>query len=219
MDQQELRKFEKYISTILSPRHRNAKLELVDPIIQPIIRDSIDSLFTHNPNGLLLMGSIGCGKTSILAIVVKEYTGRYLEENPMPLHYYLEQHIRIRFVTHAELINNLRYYNKDTDNGRMVIPEGFQKRILLLDDLGRGFDDRAGWNLSLQEEYFDYRWKFNYPTFITTNLTHSELRSWPNWQRIVDRIADPNWITSVIVPGGSKRSTENIKSQEGIKNV
>jgi len=217
MDQQELQRFDKYLSSILSPRHRNASLELVDPVIQPIIRDSIGSLFTQDPRGLLLMGSIGCGKTSILAIVIKEYAGRFLAENPIPMGYHLEPIIRIRFVTHAELINHLRYHNNDNDYGRMVIPESYQKRILLLDDLGRGYDDRAGWNLALQEEYFDYRWRNNYPTYITTNLNQSELRSWQNWQRIVDRIADPAWITPVIVPGGSRRTIENIKLSEGIK--
>jgi len=63
------------------------------------------------------------------------------------------------------------------------------------------------------EEFFDYRWKYFLPTFVTTNLTPKQLRSWSGWERIVDRPADPDLMISVIVP---QKAGENDRLQAEI---
>jgi hypothetical protein len=84
-------------------------------------------------------------------------------------------------------------------------PRYNDSRIMMIDDLGRAYEDKSGWNLSLQEEFFNYRWEHQLPTFVTTNYTSDDLRKWEGWQRIVDRLGDKNWMTAYIIPGGSKR--------------
>lgn len=119
--------------------------------------------------------------------------------------YYRARMCSFQALTHTELIQELR--NSVDENGELTRHTGLFKKetILLLDDLGRGYDDKGGWNLSLQDEYFDLRWKNDSPTFVTTNLTGEQLRAWPGWTRIIDRLVDPSWMQSCTVAGESKR--------------
>jgi len=219
MDRQELLMSNQVFAEYLPHRHVNANLELVSEEIRHHVQESIESLLSDSPKGLLLIGDVGCGKTSILAIVFKEYIRR------------LDRHIQNRFqanigskdlpklVTHGQMINCLRKLQEEDEFTRPTIPKGLNATVLLIDDFGRGYDDKSKWNLSLQEEFIDYRWKGSRPTFITTNLSPAELRSWRGWERIVDRIADPDWMTALTVPGSSRRrrSSEQTTIEEILK--
>jgi len=180
-------------------------MSLIDPGIRPLIKESVESLYTKKPKGLLLMGQVGCGKTSILWVVYKYCFYHRMNGINVPKNHPIDSYLNLTFVTHAELINILRNSSGIGESENIGIPKKLQRRILLIDDFGCGYDDKAGWNLSLQDELFDYRWKRCLSTFISTNLTPSKLRKWPGWERIVDRIADPNWMTHIVVPGGSRR--------------
>jgi len=205
MENQALQKCDEYQRSILSPRHIEADVNKIDKRIRPIVEASIDSLFTDKPRGLLLLGAVGCGKTSILSIVVKEYMRRYFAENEIPEGHFLNSYINLKFVTHAELISILRSAAAETDGIPPLARYDWKKGIILIDDLGRGYDDSSGWNQTLQDEFFDYRWRNKFPTFMTTNYNKEELLSWPGWERTIDRIADPDWLTAVVVPGDSRR--------------
>ena len=157
--------------------------------------------------GIFLTGPVGTGKThalyAITRLLIRRLVAQQLKawgvvlENDDPsiegalginLRLGLIDHIKI--VTHFEFIRQLREAIS-TERGMYGV---FPESILMIDDLGRGHDDKSGWNLSLQDEFFDLRWKAgNKPVFITTNLTPNELRSWPGWTRIIDRLCDPGW--------------------------
>lgn len=191
---------------------------------------SIDCLRSDKPTGLLLMGEVGCGKTSILNIIFEshlqtvksEILNKYSKSALQILpdnNIYIKESDRMRvlnpvtwasigYYTHWQLLRILRecYDSEDTLDWRRWRQGG--DFILLIDDFGAAYEDRSGWNLSLQDEFFDNRWKRKLPTFITTNFDGPRLRSMEGWERIVDRIADPSWITAVNVPGGSRRKAD-----------
>lgn len=192
---------------------------------------------------MFFTGPVGTGKTALLWLIHAEYAKRMAtvyatsedvrkdaesqtdnwfkgDERQSAVEdkieqYYLFRVRRIIALTHSELIQRLR--SSVSDSGALSKSSALfdAEYILLLDDLGRGYDDKSGWNLSLQDEYFDYRWKNNLPTFVTTNLTRDQLRSWAGWERIVDRLGDPNWMSAFTLGGDSKRKAAPTQIEEG----
>jgi DNA replication protein DnaC len=160
-------------------------------------------------NGLLLIGPVGTGKTALLWL----YYQTYLRERIGLLckrlkEYDLHEEMRHWYrhncfvLTHFQYIQQLRNESRDNWEGSDTTTD---INPLLIDDLGRGYDDKSGWNLALQDENIDYRWQRRLPTLITTNKEPEELRSWDGWERIVDRIADPSWMITWRLGGESKR--------------
>lgn len=199
----------------MAPAHRDASLEKADRRVQQEIKTVFLTKSVLPARGFVLVGPLGCGKSSDLAIILRIYLERLLENTMETLKAdadtwrleglrdyagqiqrtgFLLPKIDAFFMTHAELIRQLR------DGGEIPL-----RKLALIDDFGRGYDDKAGWNLSLQEEYFDWRWRFRLPTFITTNLTPVQLRSWAGWERIIDRIGDPGWMAALAVNRESGR--------------
>ena len=202
-----------------SPMHRGASIDKIDERIRHHFEDSLASLFTPQPKGLLLTGPTGTGKTYAMYAVIygyiKEWIRRVKPVNPhkegdwnyLPDEYVADGYARnisstVVFVTHFELVRYLRDTVSDEKDFRIGY---LGKHILMVDDLGRGYDDQSGWNIALQDEYFDWRWKNLKPTFISTNKTPAELRSWPGWERMVDRFADKLTMTVIEMGGASKR--------------
>ena len=194
--------------SLSSWRHRGAKIGDLPTELQTMVQGCMDS-FTEQEGwkGIFLSGRVGAGKTHALYAIVRLFIQRLVtrqlrasgivleDDNPstednifMSLRLNIAD--RIQIVTHFEFIRQLREAAA-TERGIYGL---FPQSILMIDDLGRGHDDKSGWNLSLQDEFFDLRWKAgNEPVFITTNLTPDELRSWPGWTRIIDRLCDPAW--------------------------
>lgn len=143
-------------------------------------------------------------------------TGEGIENFLKYAHGAFKEAFCLQFLSHWDLVAELRtnddgvMLSKTSPLFRVETNWGF-KPVLMIDDLGRGFDDKSGWNLSLADEFFNWRWEHNLPVIVTTNKTAQELRSWPGWERIVDRLADPNYTIATNVGGKSKRSTEFLK--------
>jgi len=178
-----------------------------------------------NFKGLFIIGEPGTGKTSALSLAAKYYLqwkSEMLEKSLKNFDYTLAipgmdnngafvsplilvykkpdmkrsvidpmSYVSLEFLTHFQLIKKLR----DEPDER----KWWGCELLLLDDLGRGHDDKSGWNIVLQEEFFDYRWKRRLPTFVTSNIHPKDLRKWVGWERIIDRIADKSWMKAIIV--------------------
>lgn len=209
-------------------RHRDVRLDLIDDEYRCTVVEVIDSLFTTQPKGIFLAGEIGVGKTSTLLVILKSVlTGRYLEiieiqtedEDIESLDGYKIENIvnglkhLFVSVTHFELVRQLReYYGAFNRSDRE--PDVVTRPLVFIDDLGRGYDDQSGWNLALLDEYFDRRWQNNQPVFVTTNKKPEELRTWPTWGRIIDRLCDPIWMRKVWISGESKRSKEFIEQHK-----
>ena len=230
MGQLARRLFEAYWKSLMVPaRHQHLDSARVDGRVWTLVLGSITSLFTTEPHGLFLTGPVGTGKTALLWLIRAEYAKQMATvyatdkeiradaereaasqapiEDQIELYYCYRMGV-FQIQTHGELIQDLR--NSVKENGGLDRTGALfnPKTILLLDDLGRGYDDKGGWHLSLQDEYFDWRWKNNLPTYVTTNLTAKQLREWPGWTRIIDRLVDPAWMRSCTVGGGSRRRAE-----------
>lgn len=192
---------------VVPARYADARLDLVDTIIQPVVEKAIAQLLAGEPKGLLLSGNVGAGKSSIMAVVARGYFEGLLTppESYPPAKIVAER--LINWVTHGELINILRAHDR-TAPGAGTYPMELMAGILFIDDLGRGYEDKSDWNLALQDEFFDWRWTHKRTIFATTNKTPEELRRWPGWERAVDRICDPAWMTCVVASGPSKRTQE-----------
>ena len=208
-------------------RHRGVRLDLIDDEYRHVVVEVIDSLFTRQQRGLFLAGEIGVGKTSTLYVILKSIlTGHYLlklqtkDEDVESLDEFEIENIMgglkhfFVSVTHFELVRQLReYYGAFNRSDRE--PDVVTRPLVFIDDLGRGYDDQSGWNLALLDEYFDRRWQNHQPVFVTTNKKPEELRTWPTWGRIIDRLCDPIWMRKVWISGRSKRTREFVEQQKG----
>ena len=224
--------FENYWQNVADFRHQGLSIDLIEPKVWNPLSQIMNNISEKKtPNGALLIGPVGTGKTSLIYItafhIVKSIAENYPRlENFSDKHrdefmlqteddliqylktmHWLYGQVDISILTHWSFTQALRKAAGESGlnyNGYL-----FQdKMILFLDDLGRGYDDKAGWSLALQDEYIDYRWRNSLPTFITTNKTPEELRGWPGYERIIDRIADPAWMKKIVIAGESKRRRE-----------
>jgi len=191
--------FEETLNQITPKRFHGVSMDRVNPETAATVKEVENSWKSDEPRGLVLTGDVGTGKTSLLYIIRKKYLAtKFGQEKPIlnklaessPNYFEtktLGQWLRDkhRWESHHSLVRELR-----TNPGDYATAD---PECLFVDDLGAGYDDEAGWNLSLLEEYFDSRWSKKLLTFISTNKRPGELRQWKNWGRIIDRLADPNW--------------------------
>lgn len=197
-------------------RFDQVRFEGVAPEYQEQVREVIDSLFSDKPKGIFLTGDVGTGKTSILRIIWKYVISGLTIEYWRSLRKQVKMYEpnmdhglagaigwQYNFLTNWELVRDLR--NLTSDENRGFADDHVKTQFLFIDDLGRGFEDKSGWNLALQDEFFDARWQECLPTFISTNKTPDELRGWEGWSRIVDRLADPSWMVMLAIGDGSRR--------------
>ncbi len=185
------------------------------------VHTACQRIVTKHPLSLLVIGQFGTGKTHILHAIMRHLSRLLWPEFemrfPVKAKAGTSDTIRtfafcmmeeVALITHHELVRMLRSsvgQEQDVYFDRAIreTPAGHQ--IVLLDDLGWGYDDKGGFNLSLLNEYFDWRWRRRLATIVTSNKTLKELNEWEGWERIVDRFADEEWMKVVPLTGRSKR--------------
>jgi DNA replication protein DnaC len=207
--------------------------------INSYIRSFVASYFDPEdevPNSLMFLGTYGVGKTAamyyimhwILSILWKYRPGgqqgcgveKQVGEDEESMVSFGSQWLfstsRLLFTKHAHLVSLLRE-EKSEDSGRIsrTIKPFDERLVLMVDDLGRSYLDKSGWNLSLEDEYWDWRWENRLPFCATSNMTVDEFRSVPGYERVADRILDPAWTKTVIFTGESKRRSKFVKSIKG----
>ena len=105
--------------------------------------------------GLLLWGANGCGKTSAAVIVGKEYRRRGQTV------LFFEAAALKRAVIQREM------FDEDQD----VWERARDVDVLILDDLGKGVQDKTGFGARLLDELIRHRNAHERVTFITTNMS------------------------------------------------
>jgi len=169
----------------------------------------LSSLLSDKPKGLILMGPQGCGKTALMALILQNYLGGCAEHIPEESHdpeQWLRGEANYAWLTHNDLIQQLRQGIDQEGFGRGLIPEWLKRWVLFIDDFGRAYEHP--WNLALQDEFFDLMWRQGRPLVLSTNKSYKELRAWPGWERIVDRICDPAY-SDIYSFGNNAKSKRN----------
>jgi DNA replication protein DnaC len=183
----------------------------------------MEEMFEEERKGLILMGPVGVKKSGSLALLLKYYLKQQEAKIQLQIAGYKKQRSGCEevddyiikqwigwafsdfvFLTHADLVQHLRrHYGSEGDYGsryNQTLPNHLMRRYLFLDDFGRGFYDKSGWNLFLESEFWDYRYVNNLPVYLTTNYSQDQLKamrqdhSQIEMTRIVDRLCDPAWM-------------------------
>jgi DNA replication protein DnaC len=144
------------------------------------VRDYANSLGVDTKHGLLLIGSVGTGKTHLATAVL-----RCAQKIGFPF----------GFVITPDLMDELR---PGKDDGQLADTVK-SKHVLLLDDLGT--EKPSDWVSEKLYQLINYRYNYELPTLITSNYTVDELkkRLGENGPKIVDRIMG---MCSVVMVGG-----------------
>ena len=230
MAHQEFFRLENIFNSSVAPIHRNANIDKIPESARGIISEWIENVGQPKDRGLLILGPVGCGKTSILALMLKHYllnldhrydarikAGEYFDRGGLDFvdkenrYGSLYDYIKFSFTTHAGIVKSLR------DGGNFECEMGInhsiqlKDKLIFIDDFGRCYDDKSGWNIAVQDEYFDYLWRNRVPVYMTSNYTPNELEKMrrgelrPEWQRIIDRIMDASLMTRIVINEKSKR--------------
>lgn len=210
---QKRREFSLTVYKLIPQRFRGVSFDGIDPIVQPAVKEVIDSLATDNRKGILLTGEVGTGKTSILYVILRAYWWIIINEKwdfwhiqglmgegvftTLPSFY--------SFVRYKPLIAILReHYGPNGD--RDELPRVFTAPVVFIDELSDSNDDNR-WNCELIEEFCNYRWENCLPLYMTTNMSGQEILEWPGFSRVVDRLLDRNFTVRVNIDGESRRDS------------
>lgn len=136
-------------------------------------------------DGLLLFGSYGVGKTSLMIGLMRELVTRYLTTHP-------ERVVRARFKRASQFFTELRAAmdSKDESYDRLIT-EAKQVRVFVLDDLGRE-NPKSEWVSETLFEIIDARYSHGLPIFATTNYSPETLpaRLGVHAEAIMERVND-----------------------------
>lgn len=162
------------------------------------------------PSSVLLAGSLGAGKSVLLAImcraiyqvalrdVISSPDNKVIRGIEDVFPYYFAKNVR--YCTHTELAT---IWEHEFDSNLDLPEEKMFKeaKILFLDDMGGAPQNVSGRNMAKFEEFIDWRWSNGLKTFIATNLNPTDLikPKFGQWNRIARRILDRDWMLQVIL--------------------
>lgn len=106
----------------------------------------------HNPKGLILGGSVGVGKTYLLAAVAKHFASIG---------------ISVRFVDFFQLLLELKAGYAQDKNDSRVLQEAIEVDVLFIDELGKGRN--SDWELSILDQLVMGRYNQNKVIIASTN--------------------------------------------------
>ncbi len=109
--------------------------------------------FEPGSRGIGLIGPVGCGKTHLMAGLVRELT--------------LENGIATRFVEFTHLLAELREGFDKNSSGSNVLGSVVDAPVLVIDEMGKGLT--TDWQLAVLDELVSKRYNAQVSTFFTSN--------------------------------------------------
>lgn len=106
----------------------------------------------HSPKGLILGGSVGVGKTFLLAAIAKNFANKG---------------ISVRFVDFFQLLLELKAGYAQDKNDSRVLNEAIEVDVLFIDELGKGRN--TDWELSILDQLVMGRYNRNKVIIASTN--------------------------------------------------
>ena len=129
--------------------------------------------FTSESNGLLLIGSYGCGKTHLVASII---------------HRMAFKGVAGLFVVVPDLMAKIRAsFGAEENKAEKIMNAAKKAEILVLDDLGA--ENATDWVTEQLYLIINYRYEHMLPTIITTNCKGQELEK-KLGRRTLSRIAE-----------------------------
>ncbi len=156
--------------------------------------------------GLFLVGSVGTGKTSILAYIAYRLA-RYADYTSVANYddqgreYTSSIHGKLKFITATGLFNMFFGWRDIDIANRLEKMVNFP--VLMIDDLGREY--RSDFPTSRFEEFIEHRYANELTTIVTSNISPVALVEMKEFERIVDRFKDSKWMRLLTVTGKSQR--------------
>lgn len=127
-------------------------------------------------DGLILMGSVGTGKTHLACSILRHVTRK--------------QGVAARYVSAPALFTRIKAsYGGSGESEADIIREYASVPLLVIDELGIGKGSDA--ELNMLYAIFGHRYDECLPTILATNLNPAELRAWLG-ERVVDRLRETN---------------------------
>ena len=179
-------------------------------------------LLKKKPNGLLLVGGVGSGKTFMVSSVVnniiddisgdeilssKTHTDYYLKQMSYNFNWFINHIDYVCFISVTEFFEKLKVLiaKEETWLYDEMITHLKKVELLVLDDLGA--EKSSEWTKSVLFEIVDYRYNEMLPMLITTNCPPKELKE-KIGDRNYDRIREMCALVSVTAK--SQRKTAEI---------
>ena len=146
-----------------------------------------DNLFHNKRNGLMILGSVGSGKTHLAAAI-----SNTLMDNGVP----------VLFGTFSEHLEKIRA-EYDHTGQKKYLAQMKNIPVLVLDDIGK--EKKSAWTQQILFDVINFRYEHLLPTIITTNFDADGLANHCEqavWSRLYEMSS------AVVTRGGDYRQGE-----------
>lgn len=195
----------------LSPRQLKYNMDYIERIINSeqeaaykACKSFVEAYFdSDNPDGLILIGTVGCGKTMLVSYIIhyltfcgysEQYVEQFSDDNPVNYQGDLSSFIcnnRSKYImlNTSYFLSGLRAHTGIEDRYAYdsIMYSMKHADVLILDDLGA--EKPTEWTQAVLFEIIDYRYNSNLPIIITTNCLPEELKE-KIGERSVDRLRE-----------------------------
>ena len=118
-----------------------------------------DDLFESDKNGLMIIGSVGTGKTHLAASIAN---------------YMVERGVPTQFGTYIDFLEAIRQ-EYDAEGKREKLSRIKNTMMLVIDDLGK--EKRTEWTQQTLYDVINYRYEHRLPIVITSNMEPDAMKA------------------------------------------
>ena len=175
------------------------------------MKEIVNNFKTRQPRGTILSGSFGCGKTTLLHWlafrILKDVPADCLRSIHLPIIPGGEDEIYIvskRPCFSIKMCRTSKLLTLMLERQHEAVQTFERAEILMLDDFARIYSGDLP--LTKLEDFIEYRYANLLPTFITLDITLTDMVKQTQWTAMVDRFKDSKWMfPGLVLAGGSRR--------------